>query len=341
MKCIRFERFGTPSQVASCVAVADEPDPAAWEVIVDILAFSVNPSDLAILAGQYGSLPRLPATPGMEAVGRVRSCGQSVTGVAPGDAVLVVANECWTQQRRLPATAVHKVPSGLDLRQLAVLKVNAASAWLLLNETVPLKRGDWIIQSAPLSSVGRAVIQLCRHLGFRTVNVVRREDAVPEVKGVGGDVVVMDGPDLAKNVALATRQAPIKLGLDAVAGPGIERLADCLARHGTVVNYGMLSREPARLRADQLIFRGVSLKGFWLSDRLSRMPLKERDTLFGRLVDLLASGVLQARIAPGEWTIDNMAAAIREAEQGGRSGKVLVYPHGVSALSPSAAEVAA
>lgn len=332
MKTIRFERFGNPSQVATCVEVAEPPAPAAWEVLVEVLAFSINPSDVAILAGQYGNLPPLPATPGMEAVGRIRACGSAVRELAVGDVVLLVANGCWTQRCKLPATAVHKVPPGLDLKQLAVLKVNAATAWLLLTGTVPLKRGDWVLQSAPLSSVGRAVIQLCRHLGLRTVNVVRRDTAIDEVRAAGGDVAVLDAPDLAARVAQATRKASIKLALDAVGGPGIERLADGLGRGASVINYGMLSRQAAVLRPDQMIFRGIQLQGFWLSDRLGKMPLKERDQLFTTLVELLAKGVLDARIAPGEWDIGEIGAAIRDAEPGVSRGKVLVYPNGLAAL---------
>jgi NADPH:quinone reductase-like Zn-dependent oxidoreductase len=95
----------------------------------------------------------------------------------------------------------------------------------------------------------------------------------------------------------------------------------------------MLTLDAAKLRLDQLIFRGITLKGFWLSDRLNRMPLKERESLFGTLIDLLSKGVLNTRIAPGEWGIDDIAAAIRYAEQPNRAGKVVVFPHGTGILT--------
>lgn len=328
MKLIRVEKFGSPSQACRCVEVPDVGAPSAWEVVVDVEACVVNPSDLAIIAGQYGSLPTLPATPGMEGVGRITARGSSVNAFEVGDRVVLVGNDTWTQRRKVPAAAVFKVPAHLDVLQLAMLKVNPATALMLLRHSGPkLVRGDWLLQTAPLSSVGRAVLQLARKFGFRTVNVVRRAETIDEVKAAGGDVVLQDGAGLAAAVAAATRNGPIRLAFDPVGGPGVERVADCLARHATIVNYGMLTREPLTLRADQTIFKGITLKGFWLSEILSRLTLKERDDLFAELVGLLADGTLRGEIA-ATYPIDEVALAIRHAERQGRRGKVLMLPNG-------------
>lgn len=337
MKQVRFEKFGSPSQVLRCVEAPDVGPPAAWEVVVDVEASVINPSDLAIIAGQYGSLPTLPATPGMEGVGRVTARGASVSALEIGDRVLLVGNDTWTQRRKVPAAAVFKVPQDLDVLQLAMLKVNPATALMLLRNSAKLVKGDWVLQTAPLSSVGRAVLQLARRYGYRTINVVRRPDAIEQVKAAGGDVVVEDGPGLAAAVAAATRNATIRLALDPVGGPGVERLADCLARHGTIVNYGMLTREPLSLRADQTIFKGITLKGFWLSEILSRLTLKERDEFFGELVGLLADGTVRGEVA-ATYPIEEIATAVRQAERQDRVGKVVLLPNG---LVPTAARDAA
>jgi mitochondrial enoyl-[acyl-carrier protein] reductase / trans-2-enoyl-CoA reductase len=76
--------------------------------------------------------------------------------------------------------------------------------------------------------VGLYLVQLARHRGHRTVNVVQRKDAAAVVHEAGGDVVLVDGEDLAKRVTEVTGGAEVRLGIDAVAGTATGRLAGCL-----------------------------------------------------------------------------------------------------------------
>lgn len=322
MKQIRFESFGQPSRVVNIVDVPQIATPAAWEIVVDIEAFPIHFADLAMLSGKYGKLPKLPATIGMEAVGKVSQCGSQVKEIAPGDRVIIVANDNWAQQRKVPVAAVHKIPDSISIEQAALLKVNPATAYLLLNHFVELQSGDWIIQNAPLSSVGSCVIQLARARGIRTINVVRRADQIPQVLELGGDIVIEDRPDLASRITTA-RNAPVRLALDAVAGSGVQRMAECLSEGSKIVNYGMLSGEPCQLSADQTIFRGISLHGFWLSKTLNRLSLVERKTLFETLTQLMLDGKLQMQV-DSTYPFSQIATALRHAEQGQRKGKILV-----------------
>ncbi len=87
---------------------------------------------------------------------------------------------------------------------------------------------------------------------------------------------------------------PIRLALDAVAGPGVNRLAECLVEGATIVNYGMLSTEACVLSPEQTIFRNIQLRGFWLAKLLSRMPQSKR-------VELLNSWCRWPRAANCTW----------------------------------------
>ena len=323
MKQIQFDTFGPPSLVAKCVEVADVGAPSAWEVVVDIVAFPINVADLAMLAGRYGTLPKLPSTIGMEASGVVAEVGSSVKDFQPGDHVVVLGNNNWAERRKLAVGAVHKVPVDSNMHQMSMLKVNPTTAQLLLTDYGAMSQGDWVIQSAPLSSVGRCVIQLAKAKGLKTINVVRRIETAAEVTDLGGDHVLEDGPDLAQRVRSLIRHDPIKLALDAVAGPGVQRLSECLSEGGKIVNYGMLSNEQCVISSEQTIFRGISLHGFWLSKLLNRLSLVERKSLFDSMVQMIASG--QLRIAVDScFGIRDISAAIQRVEQSGRSGKVLV-----------------
>lgn len=323
MKQVQFSAFGPPSQVARCVDVADVGRPAAWEVVVKVDAFPINPADLAMLAGRYGKLPRLPAQIGMEACGHIVEKGKDVVELEIGDRVVIIANNNWAQRRRVPANAVHKVPADGSPVPYSMLKVNPATAQLLLTRFTKLNPQDWIIQNAPLSSVGRCVMQIAKSFKLRTVNVVRRPESITEVIACGGDVAIVDSDDLSQQVRNSVGNRPILLALDAVAGPGVQRLADCLSDGGQIINYGMLSGMPCEVRADQTIFRKISLQGFWVSNVLNSLTLDERRTIFSHLSELISTGKL---IMPVDSTfpLSNLEEALRRAEQGGRTGKVIV-----------------
>ncbi len=323
MKQIQFAAFGQPSSVARLIDVPDLSAPSAWEVVVNIEAFPINVSDLATLSGHYGTLPGLPSTIGTEAIGRVSDCGSSVRDLSPGDRVILLANNNWSERRKVPLATVHKVDANADPFQMAMLKVNPATAYMLLKDYQQLMEGDWIIQNAPLSSVGQCVMQITKTMGIRTVNVVRRLETTAKVLSLGGSVVVEDGPDLAKRVAEVIGHDPVRLALDAVAGPGVNRLAECLVDGASILNYGMLSTEACVLSAEQTIFRNISLRGFWLSKLLSRMPQNKRVELLNTLATMVTSGKLHMEV-DSVFKLEDIQAALQRAEQGGRNGKVLV-----------------
>ena len=327
MKQIRFERFGVPTQVARCHDVADPGEPSPWEVVVDMEATTISPADLARLSGRYGELPPLPATAGFEGVGRIAACGVSVADLKVGDRVVVKSNDNWCQRQRIASVLAIKVPPGLDVLQLATLKVNACTAIELVRNQVPLMRGDWIVQTAPLSGVGRAVMQIARHDGLRTLNIVRRESAIQPVLEAGGDAVVEYGPDMAQAAMEILGLAPAPLAIDAVGGEGVARLAELLTPGGTIVNYGMLSGQPMSIGCDQTIFRNIGIKGFWLAQRMLHMSRAQSDALLLEAVSLLSQNVIHAEIA-GTWSLDEIGKAISHAEETGRHGKVCLLPNG-------------
>ena len=123
---------------------------------------------------------------------------------------MVVANNNWAQYRAVPANLVHVVPNELDPLIVAVMKVNPATALMLLTRFVELKPGSWIVQNAPLSNVGRLVIRFAKAFGLKTVNLVRRETAIETVKQLGGDVVLLEHDAVAKQLQHVVGRAPIR-----------------------------------------------------------------------------------------------------------------------------------
>lgn len=331
---VQLQRFGPPSAVVKCVQADPPGAPSAWDAVVRIDAFPINPSDIAQLAGQYGALPNPPCGIGMEASGEVLEIGSSVKHLSAGDRVMIMANNNWTQVRRLPASVLHKVSQDLCPLQTAMMKVNPATALLLMTQYGKLKPGDWIIQNAPSSNVGRAVIQIAKAKGFKTINVVRPKDAPEDVLEMGGDIALPPGKDLPDQVRQKIGRAKLNLALDSVGGKSTEVLASCLAYGATIVNFGMLSGEPCSLSPAGTIFGGITLTGFWLSKVVNRLPFNERTALYDEIAEMIRTGEVSGRVDKC-FAIEDISEAIERAENYSRNGKVLVLPNG-PLVGPSA-----
>ena len=327
MKKVEITAYGAPEEVAHCVDVPDVGDPAAGEVVFDILAFPINPADVSFCRGNYRLRPPLPATPGAEGIGRIASVGAGVTEVNPGDLVISMQRENWAQRRRVRAADVIPVPPGLDLAQAAMLRINPPTALLLLEDHVALAPGDWVIQNVANSAVGRHVIVLAKTRGVCTVNVVRRDDVAGELRGLGADVVLKDGPDLAERARDAVAGASIRLGIDAVSGDACRRIGDCVVDGGMVVSYGSMSGENPMMSRAAVNMRGVTLTGFNLGRGLAKRTPQQVRAIYADLAAKIRDGVLKAPV-DASYPIEEIRAALIRAQQGGRNGKVLVLPNG-------------
>ena len=316
-------RGPVPQDVISAVT-SEVPELTSGQVLVEVLAAPINPSDVLMLTGEYGMLPDLPAVGGSEGVGRVATVGPDVEGLPVGQMVLLpVGIGTWASHVVAPAKKLIPLPNEADAQQLSMISVNPPTASLMLSEFVDLKPGDWVIQNVANSGVGSYLTQLAKIRGLKTVNVVRRESAVDGVKANGGDVVLVDGKDLAKRVKEAVGGEPIRLGIDAVGGSATGRIADCLAVQGTVVTYGSMSGEPSVISAQATIFKDISLRGFWLAKWFQLASKEKQMSVYGELTRLIASGQLKTRIQ-AVYDVSDIKAAVKAATEGERDGKILV-----------------
>jgi NADPH:quinone reductase-like Zn-dependent oxidoreductase len=322
----QYERRGpVPQDVIEAVGF-EAPPLQAGEVLLEVVAAPINPSDLLTLTGEYGDLPPLPAIGGREGVGRVAELGPDAGELAVGQLVLLPRGSgTWSTHVVGVAAQLQPLPNEADPLQLSMMTINPPTAALLLSEFVSLEPGEWVIQNAANSAVGLYLVQLARYRGYRTVNVVRREDAADLVRETGGDVGLLDGEDLAHRVSAATDGAHIRLGIDAVGGGATGHLADCLCESATLVSYGRMSGEPCVVQPDAFVFRDLTLRGFWLASWFQRTPEERRRAIVGEIAGLIGTGKLHAPIE-ATYDVSDIKDAVAAAASGGRSGKILIVP---------------
>jgi len=315
MRAIHLTVFGDPAQGLEFVQLPEPAAPGAGQVLIGVEFSPIDLSDLLVASGAYPFRPTLPSVIGNEGVGRILAVGPGVDNVAVGDRVLTpLYGLAWAERIVAPADGLFALPADVDPQQLAMLTINPPTAGLLLSEFVDLTPGDWVVQNAANSGVGRAVIAFAKARGFKTINLVRRAELIDELKALGGDVVIVDGPeglDLAKE-ALGT--AAPRLAIDGVGGPGAASLISLLGRDGTLVAYAALSKAPIAVSALALIFKRISLRGFFLSDPEHVAKIAP---LVAEAAELLRSGRLHAPVA-ATYPLSAIKEAVAHVQRGGK-----------------------
>jgi NADPH:quinone reductase-like Zn-dependent oxidoreductase len=325
MKAAIHASYGQPRDVLRVVEVAAE-EPAAGEVVVRMEAAAMHIADLRTIQGVVPFRFPVPRTPGFEGIGRVLRVGPEVHDLRPGDRVFPPRGSgTFREEVRCRARECLPAPEG-DPVQLSLAMVNGATAAVLLEDCVSLAPGEWLIQNAANSNCGRYLITLARLKGVRTVNVVRRVDVAEELRALGADLVIEDGPDLAARVGAAVAGAPIRFGIDAVAGAATQRIAECLAFGATVASYGSMSQRRCEIDFYLLFMQDLKLIGVSFARQLTaRRTPDEIRALYSRIAELTARGVLAAKIA-GTYSLERIVEACERAALTGvdRDGKVII-----------------
>jgi NADPH:quinone reductase-like Zn-dependent oxidoreductase len=295
MQAIQLTKYGKPEEGLRLVEIAEPGDPKSGQILIRVEYAPINDSDLLVASGLYAVQPKLPSVVGNEGAGKVLAVGDGVQNVKVGDRVVIPRGVfSWAEKVLAPAEEAIVLPPEIDPQQAAMLSINPPAAALLLEEFVSLKPGDWIVQNAANSGVGRAVIVFAKQQGLRTINIVRRSELIHELKEIGADIVLLAGPNTAAEANRATGGALVRLALDGVGGNATGTLLDIVGWDAKIVCYAAPTREPIKVNPLGLVAKRASIHPFFMyyPEHLPRIPEKIRAA-----AALVASHQLRAPIA--------------------------------------------
>jgi NADPH:quinone reductase-like Zn-dependent oxidoreductase len=333
MRAVVAREVGEPGDVLAVERVP-VPEPGPGQVLIRVEAAPVHASDLHIIRGRYGFAPEFPAVLGLECVGTVAALGP---GAGDGRNDLRLGHRVttlgvlgtWQEFVVADASRVMGVPESMSTSTAAQLVINPLTAWLLVTR-LGLEPGQWLLQTAAGSTVGQLVLGLSRHLGFSTLNVVRRRAAVQRIRDLGGtEALSTEDEDLPEQLARRTADRPITKAIDCVAGQVGADVLHALAPGAQLIVYGALSThrqsDPVNIPVStrSLIYGGKTVRGFFLSRWFATTPheevrsaLAEATALVGKTVMVLPEG----RPVP----VDRVTQAVDLAEAPDRGGKPLL-----------------
>jgi NADPH:quinone reductase-like Zn-dependent oxidoreductase len=315
MQAIQLTKYGKPEEGLRLVEIADPGAPKSGQILIRVEYAPINDSDLLVASGLYAVQPKLPSVVGNEGAGKVVAVGNGVQNVELGDRVVIPHGVfSWAEKVLAPSEEVIVLPPEIDPQQAAMLSINPPAAALLLEEFVSLEPGDWIVQNAANSGVGRAVIVFAKQKGFRTINIVRRSELIHELKEIGADMVLLAGPNTAAEANRVTGGALVRLALDGVGGDATATLLDIVGWDAKIVCYAAPTREPIKVNPLGLVAKHASIHPFFMyyPEYLPRIPEKIRAA-----AALVASHQLRAPIA-AVYPAQRFEQALAHALAGGK-----------------------
>jgi len=296
----RFSRHGAVGDVLKAEKQNISTELKPNEVFVRMDAAPINPADINIIEGSYGTIAKFPATPGIEGVGSIAAVGSNVKHLQVNDRVIPASSHfgTWRTHAVAKEEEMIKVPGDIPLHYSAVLSVNPSTALRLLEDFADLKAGDVIIQNGANSMVGLAVVQIAKSRGIKTINIIRDrpdyENTVNLIKGLGGDVACTEKylRTPAFKTLIAEFAAP-KLALNCVGGSCATEVARNLGENGAFVTYGGMSKQPVNLPSSLFIFKNITSHGFWLSRWIDTHSKEERQAMLENLSKMIKDGKLK------------------------------------------------
>ena len=313
MRAIQITQFGKPEDVLRVVDLPEPPAPGAGEVKVAVEFSPLNLHDLLVVRGALFQ-PPLPLVLGNEGVARIVEVGEGVDTVAAGDVVVVpLFGGAWRERLVLPAGGLFRLPEG-SIEQFSMLGSNPPTAGLILSEYTRLEPGDWVVQNAANSGVGRSLIALAKARGFRTINLARDESTFADLAASGADVVHLDDAAAAEDIRRVIGDARVALAVDSVGGASVSHLFDLLSDGGWLVTYATATGQPMPINAHTLIVKHATVRGFFLGDfdyATKVLPV------IHEAAPLVASGDLFVPPA-AVFELDDIHAAVQQLKAGGK-----------------------
>jgi NADPH:quinone reductase-like Zn-dependent oxidoreductase len=281
----------------------------------------------------YGLKKRLPVVPGFECSGEVVASGggfwarylvgRRVACAAPPD-----GDGTWAEFMLARADQCIPLRKETDIEQAATMIVNPFTAWALL-ETAEELRAEAVVQTAAAGALGRMIVRLAVRRGVHVVNVVRRREQAEllEREGAGHVLNSSDEGFDERLGELCTRLRATAL-FDAVAGELTGRVLRAMPAVSTAIVYGALSLEGCLVDPRSLIFERKRVRGFWLSDWLSKQGALKKFRVAGKIQELLGdelSTEVRARLP-----LERAAEGLRQYAREMTGGKFILVP-GLSA----------
>ncbi len=317
MKQVVFHETGLPENVLQLEEI-ETPTPKEGEALIRITARNINPSDMMFVQGLYGITPKLPSSAGFEASGVVE---ESAT-FPKGTRVLFTSVGTWKEYTCVPDAGLIPIPDGMTDKVACQAFVNPVTAYGML-ETSGLQKGGSLLITAGASAWGKVVIQLAAMRGIHVIATVRQADQKQTLLDLGATAVIDVATDSLTKKVREVFPEGVDYVFDAVGGDQGAKALNCLKTGGKMLVFGLLSQEPIPLNSGVLIFKKLSVEGWWLSSWWEELGTAGIQKALKAVFSLLLSQEIKLDIQ-ATYPLEQFKEAIIAYQTPGRTGKILL-----------------
>ena len=279
MKAILCKSYGSPeSLVLEDVA---SPTPGPGEVVVSVRAASVNFPDVLIIQNKYQVKPPLPFSPGSELSGIVKSVGDGVTGVKPGDAVMgCTGYGAFAEEIKATADRFFPIPAGMDFATAASFVLTYATSDHALRDRGQLQAGETLLVLGAAGGVGIAAIEIGKILGARVIACASSDDKLAVCRAHGADETInYTADDLRERIKQLTAGQGVDVVYDPVGGAYAEPAFRAVKWRGRYLVIGFAAGEIPKIPLNLPLIKGSSIVGVYWGDFSRREPARFADSM--------------------------------------------------------------
>ena len=337
MRVAAFTSLDGPEGVA--IQTREDPEADAGEAVIDVEACSINHHDLWILEGDSAMVGEdvLPFVSGLDVAGTVRSVGEGVENVAPGDRVVLCPNEtCGTceycregpenlceefglyhgglaEEALVDADRLVSIPDSLSTRTAAAIPTAYMTAWHMLGRA-DVQPADLVFVPGATGGVGVAAIQLASVLNAETIATSRSAEKLERVGELGADhLIESDDPEtLVDDVLEVGRPNAV---INHLGGPFTRAGLETIDRGGRMVICGRTAGPTSEFDVSDLYLGHQRIIGSTMG---TQGDLR-------RLIELAAEGAYEPVIGD-TYDLDSTGEAFADMQERTAFGKLIIEP---------------
>jgi NADPH2:quinone reductase len=330
MKALLSKAVGGPETLVLEDVAAPEAKPG--QAVVQVKAIGVNFPDVLMIEDKYQFKPERPFSPGGEISGVVKTVGEGVTNVKPGDRVL--GNTGWggmAEELALEAQRLVKIPDSMPFEDAAAFIMTYGTSWHALKDRANLQPGQSLLVLGAAGGVGLAAVELGRAMGANVIAAASSQEKVDLClsRGATSGVVYPKGPfdrDGQKALGALFKDAVGPNGADviydAIGDAYAEPALRSIAWEGKYLVVGFAAGEIPKIPLNLALLKGCDIVGVFWGAWVGKNPKKHQESV-AQLLQMYADGKIRPHVSE-TFPLADGSKAIAHLASRKAMGKVVV-----------------